>query len=201
MFLCFLAFQAAVNATGVAGGSWLVFLCVGGGGERVVLGGTAGLPLPPPVGGACWSWGLRGRAARPPLTCASLAPRCCTCIVTRALCPSAASAPWAGMAATVSSTSRRRCRTHGPSPSSCWPTPSKAARPSRSVPHPPSSVSPVLAGTRNLARPPVGCVQAFGCAMGHWPRCAHAAGSGSHMRAEGQGMETTPSREDDSDVT
>ena len=197
MFLCFLAFQAAVNETGVARGSWLVFLCVEGGGERVVLGGrgTAGLPLPPP-------WEVRvGRGMLPPLTCASLAPRCCTCIATRAPCPSAASAPWAGMAATASSTSRRRCRTRGPSPSSCWPTPSKAARPSRSVPHPPSPVCPVLAGTGSLSRPPVGCVQAFGCAMGHWPRCAHAAGSGSHMRAEGQGVGTAQSREDDSDVT
>lgn len=64
-----------------------------------------------------------------------LVSRCCTCTVTLARCPSAVSVQWAGTGATASSTSRRRCRTLGHSPSSCWPTPSRAARQSRLVFH------------------------------------------------------------------
>ena len=83
----------------------------------------------------------------------SLVPRCCTCTVTLAQCPSVVSVQWAGTAATASSTSRRRCRTPGPSPSSCWPTPSRAARQSRSVlPHP-SPISLVLPCTESLPAP------------------------------------------------
>ncbi|EDL76988.1 similar to abnormal cell LINeage LIN-41, heterochronic gene (Lin41) (predicted), isoform CRA_a [Rattus norvegicus] len=55
------------------------------------------------------------------------------CTATPAPCPSAESAHWAAMAATASPTSRTPYRTHGHSPSSCWPTPSRAARPFRSV--------------------------------------------------------------------
>lgn len=61
----------------------------------------------------------------------SLVTRCCTCTVTLAPCPSVVSAQWAGTGATASSTSRRRYRTHGHSPSSCWQMPSRDDRQSR----------------------------------------------------------------------
>lgn len=143
----------AVKETGAERGSWLVFLCVGGGGEQVPQGGRR---RPTPLRWGCvFAVGVCCRASCTLLTPASLwSPRCCTCTATRAPCPSAASVQWAGTAATASSTSRRRCRTRGPSPSSCWPTPSKAARPSRSVPPHPSPVSLVLPGTENLSHPP-----------------------------------------------
>ena len=148
----------AVNETGAERGSSLVFLCVGGGGEQVVLRVDCGRgpPPPPPLGGGCvFVVGVCAQSVPHAVNaCVSLVPRCCTYTATRAPCPSAASVRWAGTAATASSTSRRRCRTRGPSPSSCWPTPSKAARPSRSVPPHPSPVSLVLPGTENLSHPP-----------------------------------------------
>lgn len=70
----------------------------------------------------------------------SLVSRCCTCTVTLARCPSVVSVQWAGTGATASSISRRHCRTPGHSPSSCWLTPSRAARRSRSVLPSPTSL-------------------------------------------------------------
>lgn len=67
-------------------------------------------------------------------------------------------------------------------------------------PSPPFTRLPGSCGHRKPFPPPCRlCADVR--AMGQWPRCAHVAGSSSHMRAEGQGMETAQSREDDSDVT
>lgn len=122
----------------------------GGKGEPVVF--RVG-PAPSPWSGllSCcqkgWGW-LEARGPEHPCCCPlcssppslinpcpPLVSRCCTCTVTLARCPSAVSVQWAGTGATASSTSRRRCRTLGHSPSSCWPTPSRAARQSRLVFH------------------------------------------------------------------
>ena len=136
-----------VNGTGVKRGDVGCFFFGWEWGEQVVL--TVACRAPAPYGVCLFivgSWDAEHPATHPLVinTWPSLVPRCCTCTVTRAQCPSAESVLWAGTAATASSTSRRRCRTHGRSPSNCWLMPSRAARPSRSVPPHPSPVSLVL---------------------------------------------------------
>lgn len=81
-------------------------------------------------GGGLWDLGSRVRTM---LTPVSLVHRYCIYTVTPALSPSAESARWAAMVATVLPTSRMFCRTPEHSPSSCWLMPSRAARLSRSV--------------------------------------------------------------------
>ena len=161
----------AVNETGAERGSSLVFLCVGGGGEQVVLRVDCGRGPPPTTtiggGGACLLWGSAHRVSRTPLMPASLwSPGAAPILrhVLRAHLPRVYGGP-----------ARRpqlRLPPGGAAGLAGPHHPAAGRRPARPPGHPGQSLPTLhpspwfFLAQKTFPTPPFRCVQMFGCAMG-----------------------------------